>query len=64
VQEATQQMSGLCCFLLDGRAFLKCFPVQESSAEEIMEELGFSLMTPYGAEDIVYCIIDMVMRVK
>jgi hypothetical protein len=57
-------MSGLCCFLLDGRAFLKCFPVQESSAEEIMEELGFSLMTPYGAEDIVYCIIDMVMRVK
>jgi hypothetical protein len=34
-------------------------PVQESSAEEIMEELGFSLMTPYGAEDIVYSIIDM-----
>lgn len=34
-------------------------PVQESSADEIMEELGFSLLTPYGAEDIAYSIIDM-----
>ncbi len=52
-------MSGLCCFLINSRAFLKCFPFQESSAEEIMEELNFSLMTPYGAEDIAYSIIDL-----
>jgi hypothetical protein len=34
-------------------------PVTLSSAEEILEELGFNLMTPDGAQDITYSIIDM-----
>ena len=34
-------------------------PVKLSSAEEILEELGFNLLTPVGAEDIIYSIIDM-----
>ncbi len=34
-------------------------PVKLSSAEEILEELGFNLLTPVGAVDITYSIIDM-----
>ncbi len=34
-------------------------PVQLSSAEEILEELGFNLLTPVGAEDITYSIINL-----
>lgn len=34
-------------------------PVRESSAEEIMEELGLELLTPIGADKISYYIIDM-----
>ncbi len=34
-------------------------PVQLSSAEEILEDLGFNLLTPVGAEEVTYSIIDM-----
>ncbi len=34
-------------------------PVKPSSAEEILEDLGFKMATPVGAQDIAYSIIDM-----
>ena len=33
-------------------------PIYETSAEEVLEELGFNMITPVGAKDIVYSIID------
>lgn len=33
-------------------------PMNPSSAEEILKELGFNMITPVGAKDIAYSIID------